>query len=61
MKKEIYYDDIKFISIRKNFLNSYDLMINLDETTTFFKYARNYITDAFSSGKDKKILLLFVK
>lgn len=54
MKKEIYYDDIKFISIRKNFLNSYDLVINLDETITFFKYTCNYITDAFSSSKDKK-------
>ena len=54
MNKEIYYDDIKFISIRKNFLNSYDLAINLDESITIFRYLCNYISDSFSTGINKK-------
>ena len=54
MTKEIYYDDIKFISVRKNFLNSYDLIINFDETATIFRYLCNYISDTFSSGINKK-------
>ena len=54
MTKEIYYDDIKFISVRKNFLNSYDLIINFDETATIFRYLCNYISDALSSGINKK-------
>lgn len=54
MEKEIYYDEIKMLSVRKNLFGSYDLVINQDEVITFFRYLCNYISDTFSSGINKK-------
>lgn len=50
INKEIFYDDIDSIMIQKNFLNSYDILINSNETVAHFRYLCNYITDSYATG-----------
>lgn len=59
MRKEIYYDDIKTIYLRKNVISSYDLLINFDEGLSTFKYICNYLSDSFSIGGNKNKAFIF--
>lgn len=59
MRKEIYYDDIKIIYLRKNVISSYDLLINFDEGLSTFKYICNYLSDSFSIGGNKNKAFIF--
>lgn len=53
-KKVINFKNIKKIIIRKNFLSSYDIIINFDETISLFRYLCNYFSD-ISIGKNHNI------
>lgn len=42
-KKDILYSNIKNLVIRKNYLGSYDIIINFNDSKNMFKYLSNYI------------------
>ncbi len=50
--KKLRYDNIRNLTIRKNYLKSYDIVINYDESINFFRYLNNYFFDKFSFGKN---------
>ena len=61
--KKLNYNEIKKLTIRKNYLSSYDIVINYDEGINFFRYLCNYFFDKFSIGKnrDKSFVICDVK
>ena len=46
--KKLNYNEIKKLTIRKNYLSSYDIVINYDEGINFFRYLCNCFFDKFS-------------
>ena len=53
-EKTIAYDDIKTLTVRKNILGSYDILLNFDSTISVYKYLCNLITDVSIENNHEK-------
>ena len=58
IKKEISYGDIKILLFRKNFLGSYDIVINIDDSINLYRYFCNYFFDASIRKNHKKSYII---
>ena len=53
-EKTIAYDDIKTLTVRKNILGSYDILLNFDSSINIYKYFCNLIIDVSIESNHKK-------
>ena len=53
-EKTIAYDDIKTLTVRKNILGSYDILLNFDSSINIYKYFCNLIMDVLIESNNKK-------
>ena len=53
-EKTIAYDDIKTLTVRKNILGSYDILLNFDSTISVYKYLCNLVTDVSIENNHEK-------
>ena len=53
-EKTIAYNDIKTLTVRKNILGSYDILLNFDSSINIYKYFCNLIMDVSIESKYKK-------
>ena len=53
-EKTIAYDDIKTLTVRKNILGSYDILLNFDSSMNIYKYFCNLIMDVSIESNHKK-------
>ncbi|WP_253273308.1 hypothetical protein [Leptotrichia sp. oral taxon 212] len=53
-EKTIEYSDIKELTVRKNILGSYDILLNFDSSINIYKYFCNLIMDVSIESKYKK-------
>ena len=53
-EKTIAYNDIKTLTVRKNMLGSYDILLNFDSSMNIYKYFCNLIMDVSIESKYKK-------
>lgn len=53
-EKTIEYRDIKELTVRKNILGSYDILLNFDSSMNIYKYFCNLIMDVSIESKYKK-------
>lgn len=53
-EKTIVYDDIKTLTVRKNILGSYDILLNFDSTISVYKYLCNLVTDVSIENNHEK-------
>lgn len=53
-EKTIAYNDIKTLTVRKNILGSYDILLNFDSTISVYKYLCNLVTDVSIESNHKK-------
>ena len=53
-KKMIAYNDIKTLTVRKNILGSYDILLNFDSSMNIYKYFCNLIIDVSIENNHKK-------
>ena len=53
-EKTIAYNDIKTLTVRKNMLGSYDILLNFDSTISVYKYLCNLITDVSIENNHEK-------
>ena len=53
-KKMIAYNDIKTLTVRKNILGSYDILLNFDSSMNIYKYFCNLIIDVSIESNHKK-------
>ena len=53
-EKTIAYNDIKTLTVRKNILGSYDILLNFDSSINIYKYFCNLIMDVLIESNNKK-------
>ena len=53
-EKTIAYNDIKTLTVRKNILGSYDILLNFDSSMNIYKYFCNLIMDVSIESNHKK-------
>ena len=53
-EKIIEYSDIKTLTVRKNILGSYDILLNFDSTISVYKYLCNLVTDVSIENNHEK-------
>ena len=53
-EKTIAYNDIKTLTVRKNMLGSYDILLNFDSSMNIYKYFCNLIMDVSIESNHKK-------
>ena len=53
-EKMIAYNDIKTLTVRKNILGSYDILLNFDSSINIYKYFCNLIIDVSIESNHKK-------
>ena len=53
-EKTIAYNDIKTLTVRKNILGSYDILLNFDSSINIYKYFCNLIIDVSIESNHKK-------
>ena len=53
-EKTIEYNDIKTLTVRKNILGSYDILLNFDSSMNIYKYFCNLIMDVSIENNHKK-------
>ena len=53
-EKTIVYNDIKTLTVRKNILGSYDILLNFDSSMNIYKYFCNLIIDVSIESNHKK-------
>ena len=53
-EKTIAYNDIKTLTVRKNILGSYDILLNFDSSINIYKYFCNLIMDVSIESNNKK-------
>ena len=53
-EKTIAYNDIKTLTVRKNILGSYDILLNFDSSINIYKYFCNLIMDVSIESNHKK-------
>ena len=53
-EKMIAYNDIKTLTVRKNILGSYDILLNFDSSMNIYKYFCNLIMDVSIESNHKK-------
>ena len=53
-EKMIAYNDIKTLTVRKNILGSYDILLNFDSSINIYKYFCNLIMDVSIESNHKK-------
>ena len=53
-EKTIEYNDIKTLTVRKNILGSYDILLNFDSSMNIYKYFCNLIMDVSIESNHKK-------
>ena len=53
-EKTIAYNDIKTLTVRKNILGSYDILLNFDSSINIYKYFCNLIKDVSIESNHKK-------
>ena len=53
-EKTIAYNDIKTLTVRKNILGSYDILLNFDSSMNIYKYFCNLIIDVSIESNHKK-------
>ena len=53
-EKTIVYNDIKTLTVRKNILGSYDILLNFDSSINIYKYFCNLIIDVSIESNHKK-------
>ena len=53
-EKTIAYNDIKTLTVRKNMLGSYDILLNFDSSINIYKYFCNLIIDVSIESNHKK-------
>ena len=53
-EKTIEYNDIKTLTVRKNILGSYDILLNFDSSMNIYKYFCNLIIDVSIENNHKK-------
>ena len=53
-EKTIAYNDIKTLTVRKNILGSYDILLNFDSSMNIYKYFCNLIIDVSIENNHKK-------
>ena len=53
-EKTIAYNDIKTLTVRKNILGSYDILLNFDSSMNIYKYFCNLIMDVSIENNHKK-------
>ena len=53
-EKTIAYDDIKTLTVRKNILGSYDILLNFDSSINIYKYFCDLIIDVSIESNHKK-------
>ena len=53
-EKTIAYNDIKTLTVRKNILGSYDILLNFDSTISVYKYLCNLVTDVSIENNHEK-------
>ena len=53
-EKMIAYNDIKTLTVRKNILGSYDILLNFDSSMNIYKYFCNLIIDVSIESNHKK-------
>ena len=53
-EKMIAYNDIKTLTVRKNILGSYDILLNFDSTISVYKYLCNLVTDVSIENNHEK-------
>ena len=53
-EKTIAYNDIKTLTVRKNMLGSYDILLNFDSSMNIYKYFCNLIMDVSIENNHKK-------
>ena len=53
-EKTIAYNDIKTLTVRKNILGSYDILLNFDSSINIYKYFCNLIIDVSIKSNHKK-------
>ena len=53
-EKTIAYNDIKTLTVRKNILDSYDILLNFDSSINIYKYFCNLIMDVLIESNNKK-------
>jgi len=53
-EKTIEYSDIKELTVRKNILGSYDILLNFDSSINIYKYFCNLIMDVLIESNNKK-------
>ena len=53
-EKTTAYNDIKTLTVRKNILGSYDILLNFDSTISVYKYLCNLVTDVSIENNHKK-------
>ena len=53
-EKTIAYNDIKTLTVRKNMLGSYDILLNFDSSMNIYKYLCNLIMDVSIESNHKK-------
>ena len=53
-EKTIAYNDIKTLTVRKNILDSYDILLNFDSSINIYKYFCNLIIDVSIESNHKK-------
>ena len=53
-EKTIAYNDIKTLTVRKNMLGSYDILLNFDSSMNIYKYFCNLIIDVSIESNHKK-------
>ena len=53
-EKTIEYNDIKTLTVRKNILGSYDILLNFDSSINIYKYFCNLIIDVSIESNHKK-------
>lgn len=53
-EKTIKYSDIKTLTVRKNILGSYDILLNFDSSINIYKYLCNLVTDVSIENHHEK-------